>query len=292
MRLKAFALISIFCLCSMACIFPMKAFSGNLNSPAAPFDPNSAMYTVEDIYNRLDNGNPGTKRIGGFTEPASGPGSTGHTLDEIIKKAPAIDDVNGAGPAEVMKGKRFWGLTSGQWGIQTGVAEFCGDKVFVQITGQTMMYQKSDDGDLQKGVKCPAPRFTDNTDGTVTDNLTGLVWMKNPGCGRMMTWSDALAYCNTLKAGDCGLSDGSLTGNWRLPNIRELLSLIDFARDNPALPMGHPFTMNFQINGVWSSTTTPTFTNFAWSLNIANGLPSNNSLKTGRFSVWPVRDKK
>ena len=49
----------------------------------------------------------------------------------------------------------------------------------VPKTGQTTIYAAGDDGALQKGVAWPTPRFTDNDNGTVTDNLTGLIWMKN-----------------------------------------------------------------------------------------------------------------
>ena len=38
-----------------------------------------------------------------------------------------------------------------------------------------------------------------------------------------------------LKSGQCGLTDGSVAGNWRLPNVKELQSLIDFAYSKPAL---------------------------------------------------------
>jgi len=48
----------------------------------------------------------------------------------------------------------------------------------VPKTGQTTKYSDGDDGDLQKCVAWPDPRFTDNGDGTVTDNLTGLIWLK------------------------------------------------------------------------------------------------------------------
>ena len=47
-------------------LFPMTVFSGDLDSPAGPEDPDSAMYTLEDIYNRLDDGTEGEKRTGGF----------------------------------------------------------------------------------------------------------------------------------------------------------------------------------------------------------------------------------
>jgi len=49
-------------------------------------------------------------------------------------------------------------------------------------TGQTTSYATGDDGDLQRGIPWPNPRFTDNEDGTVTDNLTGLIWLKDANC--------------------------------------------------------------------------------------------------------------
>src|SRR5215831_10404550 len=52
----------------------------------------------------------------------------------------------------------------------------------VPRTGQTTSYAAGDDGALQKGVAWPTPRFTDNNNGTITDNLTGLIWLKNANC--------------------------------------------------------------------------------------------------------------
>jgi len=52
----------------------------------------------------------------------------------------------------------------------------------VPKTGQTTSYATGDDGDLEKGVAWPDPRFMDNGNGTVTDNLTGLIWLKNANC--------------------------------------------------------------------------------------------------------------
>jgi hypothetical protein len=49
-----------------------------------------------------------------------------------------------------------------------------GEPINCEGTGQ--------DGELQKGVPWPDPRFTDNADGTVTDNLTGLIWLRNADC--------------------------------------------------------------------------------------------------------------
>jgi len=129
----------------------------------------------------------------------------------------------------------------------------------VQVTGQTQSYAPGDDGDLQKGVQWPDPRFTDNGDGTVTDNLTRLIWLKTADCfGVTVWWGEALHASNNLADGQCGLSDGSLTGHWRLPNVRELFSLIDFGENGP-LPAGHPFTGvgSTTRDGFWSSTTAP-----------------------------------
>ena len=124
----------------------------------------------------------------------------------------------------------------------------------VPKTGQTTSYGPRDDGALQRGVAWPTPRFTDNGNGTVTDNLTRLIWMKNANAFGTLTWADALTTANTLESGTYGLTDGSKAGDWRLPNVRELQSLLDYGRTNPALPAVHPFT-EVQSSDYWSSTT-------------------------------------
>ena len=66
-------------------------------------------------------------------------------------------------------------------------------------TGQTTSYATGDDGDLQMGVSWSAPRFIDNGDGSVTDKLTGLIWLKNASCpNEIKKWSDALTFANSL----------------------------------------------------------------------------------------------
>ena len=70
-------------------------------------------------------------------------------------------------------------LTAGHW-AQTGTYNIY--PAMLPKTGQTTSYAAGDDGALQKGVAWPNPRFTDNGNGTVTDNLTGLIWLKNANC--------------------------------------------------------------------------------------------------------------
>lgn len=81
----------------------------------------------------------------------------------------------------------------------------------VPKTGQTEKYVDGGDGECQKGVALPNPRFTDNEDGTVTDNLTGLIWLKNANCDGPKTWANALVFANGLASAHVrwcrGLSD-------------------------------------------------------------------------------------
>ena len=67
-----------------------------------------------------------------------------------------------------------------------------------------------------------AQSYTDNGDGTVTDNVTGLTWQQDPG--EKMTWPEAVAYLDEFnEAALGGYSD------WRIPTIKELYSLTDFS---------------------------------------------------------------
>jgi len=162
----------------------------------------------------------------------------------------------------------------------------------VEKTGQTASYATGDDGDLKAGVAWPNPRFTDNGDGTVKDNLTGLVWLKDANALGERTWSDALTQVANLNIGtDFSATDytAGTYSDWRLPNIKELQSLIDFGNYNPALPSGHPF-INVQSIDYWSSTTTVNDTSKAWSVGIRSGFVLNPRKDIGGpYCVWPVR---
>ena len=133
-----------------------------------------------------------------------------------------------------------------------------------------------------------SPRLTDNSNGTVTDNLTGLTWLKNASCFGASSWVDALAFCKGLKNGQCGLTDGSSSGDWRLPNISELHSLIDYHNYNPALPSGHPFT-SVQYDVYWSSTVYAGSAKIIWTVGMYGGFVSVIGVEGRNADVWPVR---
>lgn len=103
--------------------------------------------------------------------------------------------------------------------------------------------------------------FTDNGNGTVTDNITNLIWQKVPFADTL-NWEQALTYAATL----------FLAGNseWRLPNIKELQSINDEGLINPSLNTSY-FSAG-TAKKYWSSTTLPNQTTKAWYLNTQYGI--------------------
>ncbi len=163
-------------------------------------------------------------------------------------------------------------------------------------TGQTASYAVGDDASKLKGVAWPATRFTDNSNGTVTDHLTGLIWLKNASCATLgpTTWTNALNQVNQLVSGQCGLSDGSTAGQWRVPNVVELESVVDVSQSGPAVT---PNVFNGVSSGIyWSSTSyyggqsgSPN----AWAIQFSDGGYINdgsaNAKATANNQVWAVR---
>ncbi|PKL49059.1 MAG: hypothetical protein CVV42_07795 [Candidatus Riflebacteria bacterium HGW-Riflebacteria-2] len=119
--------------------------AGDLNPPAPPTDPTSAMYNLADLYNRLNAGTPGAKRTGAFTEPVAAPGSTMHTLNEIMNKAPAVDAL-GATADQVLAGKKYWGLNLSQWGAQSGTMSNIGAQQIIPGAATQTINQGYHDG--------------------------------------------------------------------------------------------------------------------------------------------------
>lgn len=174
-----------------------------------------------------------------------------------------------------------------------------------------------DDGDRQTGREWPEPRFTTNVrsehdtngnsvcdgveicDGTVTDNLTELVWLHDANCFGKTSWFDAIALANNLSGdGSCGLDDGSNAGDWRVANINELHSLMDYSQTVPAplLPSGHPFmnVVGFEPEGYpasyWTSTAVSTDTGgYAYTVSLGVGWVERMGLGFTTQQSWQVR---
>ncbi len=123
----------------------------------------------------------------------------------------------------------------------------------VPKTGQTTAYGTGSDGDLQKGA---ARSFTDNGDGTITDNLTGLMWEKKSDDGSIHDKDNGYSWCNDTSPADgtCDTAGNPMDGtmvttflaalnggggfaghtDWRIPNRFELESLINLQNLSPA----------------------------------------------------------
>ena len=134
----------------------------------------------------------------------------------------------------------------------------------------------------ETGISWPNPRFKDNGDGTVSDNLTGLMWTQNGNLRGSGDWTNAINWCENLVTN--GYSD------WRLPNINELATLVNYSQANVALWLTSSTPFGAVIGGFyWSSSTcAPHNTISAWDVYFATGYVGHNA-KTNSFFVWPVR---
>ena len=243
------------------------SYAGSLEGPQPA--PNDIVPTLTDIFNRLDGKyvDPGAAR----QVPASGPTSgTGVSLQDIYNK------IDSSSSKTTMTGP------------------FPPDMAPVQqVIGA--------DGSRALGVPLPSPRFEETSPGIVYDRLTGLSWLKQAQCFGWVTNDYGKAYIQALNNGSydgiCLPSGAYNPGDWRLPSLRELFSLIDFryilpaisnsAGDGPATS-GDPFT-SLQRSVYWSST--PPALGSSVSLYVLN--LGNSSVSTvGRTSyayVLPVR---
>lgn len=94
--------------------------------------------------------------------------------------------------------------------------------------------------------------FQNNGDGTITDKATGLMWQQDDS-GESMDWESSLSYCEDLNL--AGYDD------WRLPNAKELQSIVDYSRspDTTASAAIDPVFNITQINNEAGQTDYPYF---------------------------------
>ena len=207
-----------------------------------------------------------------------------------------------AGDSDVLNGKTFSELNSTDIrGLITGTQAQNIVQSSIQKTCQTTSYVTGDDANSNKGVASPSPRFTDNSNGTVTDNLTGLIWLQNANVVGARTWADALTDVENLNrdgtmngtsAGDTS-NGGSHQTDWRLPNKNELARLTDSSNNNPALPSGYSsFFSGVQSDSYWSSDTLKGGVAYAWIVNMSDHGIMDTAHKTETCYVWPVRTGK
>lgn len=153
------------------------------------------------------------------------------------------------------------------------------------------------DGELREGVSWPTPRFSPDGEGAVIDHLTGLVWMRDANlmptrdrdfdgdgvADGSVTWQNALDYVGKLnQEKHLGYSD------WRLPNIREIRSLIHYASASPRAWLNETGQFINVQDGYWSATTSALSRGKAWTVAFPIGSTAVADKNEARF-VWPLR---
>jgi hypothetical protein len=165
-------------------------------------------------------------------------------------------------------------------------------EVSLPRTGQIQSYATGDDGEVEAGVAWPTPRFTDNMDGTITDELTGLMWLKDGACLGYQSWQYGTYWqIDSLNTNPGGTGCQDYTNNyhdWRLPNPNELESLINAGQSNSASWLNGLGFTGVIAQDYWSSTTYAQILDEAWSVNLWTGAVNPNSKPTAR-PVWAVR---
>ena len=159
-------------------------------------------------------------------------------------------------------------------------------------TGQTTCHHVSgmevpcrgsgQDAEFQKGVPWPTPRFQPR-EKVVIDRLSGLTWTRdaNPNV-YPLTWQEALAYVIEMNSNNVfGYTD------WRLPNRRELRSLVSHQTSRPVLQEGHPFRNVFP-SWYWTSTSAAINPAYAWYVSLDGGRMFYGG-KWQSYLLWPVR---
>ena len=143
-------------------------------------------------------------------------------------------------------------------------------------------------------------RYVDNGNGTVTDTQTGLLWLKDAACwGIANNWWLGTSLAAGLKNGDCGLTDGSVPGDWRLPTIAEWMATVELE-----LECTNPSLANTPGTGCYSDGPQPFINVGSWhntywsSTELGGSIYENICLTAGTegwtyggyaYGIWPVR---
>lgn len=241
-------------------VVAVVAYAGSLTPPSGT--PTATSYTLEDIYQKLVSGTDATEADHDLSTTAA-PAATFYTLTQLYTAVDTLwDNAQGPSAAPLSTGQTFCTEDSGGW-------------TRVDCAGTT-----GQDGNYQNGV---GHDYEDNGNGTVTDHATGLTWLTATVSGR--PWDQAISYCETL--------DFAGSANWRLPNIKELFTLVDFGND-PSLSeaaIDLSFFPDTVLDGYWASTgyQGSGVEGDAWIVHFYDGYVGNDG-KSNSYRVRCVRE--
>jgi hypothetical protein len=271
-------------------IWELKTNKDGIPNYADPHDADNT-YTWYDSNPKNNGGNAGTPGDGNNTESfinalneaAFGGYSDWRMPDE--KELASIVDFSIPSPGPAIDTVYFPDTASSWHWTRTTLADYTENAWLVHFdTSNVHAYYKSNRlyvRAVRGGKSGSVPStdngdYTDHNDGTVTDNSTGLMWQQADTSDK--TWADALAYCTSLNLG--GYTD------WRLPNIKELRSLVAANRSNPAIDTA--FFPETSATWFWSSTTNASTPYDAWIVNFYFGDVDGHG-KINEYHVRAVR---
>lgn len=281
-------------------------FDGDGTGEIAVFRPSSGLWSVRGvtrIYSGAtgDNPVPGDYAGSGKDQAAVYRPSNGMWAVRGVTRVywgggsdvPVPGDFNGDGRYDM----GVFRASAGLWAVHNLTRAYFGGSSDVAVspgkaglrgvlkTGQSSNYHTGDDGSYEKGRAFSYQTADPAGNGEIVtiDNVTGLMWASDgngAGCfsGGTRTWTEALDWAEGLTF--AGLSD------WRLPNRRELESLVDAGRNLPAINTA--YFPNTQLDYYWSGTTFLDVTSSAWIVYFRYGNVDPTS-KIGTYYVRAVR---
>ncbi len=211
--------------------------------------------------------------LGGFSDWRVPTEAELQTLTDYTRTAPAIATAFGTTPPE-------WFWTAGALEGSTTYAWLVffaqGSSYAVGMNYKNHVRCVRASGGLQE-TSLDGRYVADAKKGTVFDTIGGRTWQRDALASGAMGWSQAVKYCAGLQL------DG---GGWRLPDIVELLSLVDRRKQKPAIDTdAFPGT---PLEGVWSATKRFGASDFAWDLDYFYGYSGSYSVSNS-YRVRCVR---
>ncbi|MDD5759716.1 MAG: DUF1566 domain-containing protein [Desulfobulbaceae bacterium] len=174
-----------------------------------------------------------------------------------------------------------WGAPPYALAAETTLPPLTPPPIALPRTGQISTYDQTgsiidfhgsgQDGEYQRGTVWPEPRFIINPDGTVSDSLTGLMWLKNGNCFGDLPWPAAVKIVPEFNQGKA-MCPGARTDyqDWFLPDLNQLASLIDAQAEIPIDQLKLAGFTDLQSTLYWSATAYKGSLN-AWGVDFRNG---------------------
>ncbi|RII30609.1 MAG: hypothetical protein CXR30_06395 [Geobacter sp.] len=154
---------------------------------------------------------------------------------------------------------------------------------------------------FNSGTAWSLERFVDLGDGTVLDTTSQLRWLKNANCkatlggvaknGDTLPWYSARTWSQYLESGACGLTDGSIRGNWHQPTKEELQTLSSIS-STPSVTLNATGVFNNSVLALayyWTSSVNPDYTYDFFAIWMGPNPSVTSMYYLNELAVWPVR---